>query len=110
MQSLDLIKRVLEERLRSLSAKTGKIEDELRTARSADWEEQATEVEGDEVLGALETTLLTEIEEIRNALHRIEDGNYGECTTCDENIGEQRLEALPYATQCISCAQSRKVR
>ena len=105
MLNLNEIKTQLEERLQVLGAKVGEIEDDLRTARSADWEEQATEVEGDEVLGALEGSALSEIEEIRNALRRIGDGTYGECATCGESINERRLEALPYATQCIKCAE-----
>jgi DnaK suppressor protein len=42
--------------------------------------------------------LLTEIEA---ALTRIDDGTYGFCTTCGRPIGEERLEAVPYATLCI---------
>jgi RNA polymerase-binding protein DksA len=37
------------------------------------------------------------------ALQRIEDGTYGTCTTCGQPISEERLEAIPYATQCIDC-------
>jgi RNA polymerase-binding protein DksA len=37
------------------------------------------------------------------ALQRIEDGTYGVCTTCGQPISEERLEAIPYATQCIDC-------
>jgi RNA polymerase-binding protein DksA len=42
--------------------------------------------------------LLTEIEA---ALARIDDGTYGLCTRCGRPIGEERLEAVPYATLCI---------
>ena len=37
------------------------------------------------------------------ALARIEDGTYGVCETCGQPISEERLEAIPYATQCIDC-------
>jgi DnaK suppressor protein len=37
------------------------------------------------------------------ALQRIEDGTYGICETCGRPISEERLEAIPYATQCIEC-------
>ena len=37
------------------------------------------------------------------ALARIEDGTYGPCETCGRPISEERLEAIPYATQCIEC-------
>ena len=39
--------------------------------------------------------------EIEAALGRIEDGTYGLCTVCGRPIGEERLEAVPYATLCI---------
>ena len=104
MPKLDEIKNQLEERLKQLGARAAEIEGELRTPRSADWEEQATEVEGDEVAGALEGAFLSEIEEIESALKRIEQGTYGECATCGANISERRMEALPFATQCIDCA------
>lgn len=42
--------------------------------------------------------LLTEIE---GALRRIDDGTYGTCVACGRPIGEERLEAVPYATLCI---------
>lgn len=37
------------------------------------------------------------------ALERIDAGTYGVCTTCGRQIGDERLEAIPYATQCIDC-------
>ena len=37
------------------------------------------------------------------ALERIEAGSYGTCQTCGKQIGADRLEAIPYATQCIDC-------
>jgi DnaK suppressor protein len=37
------------------------------------------------------------------ALRRIEEGTYGSCETCGRPISEERLEAIPYARQCIEC-------
>jgi RNA polymerase-binding protein DksA len=37
------------------------------------------------------------------ALQRIEEGTYGTCVTCGRPIGEERLEARPWADQCIDC-------
>jgi DnaK suppressor protein len=39
--------------------------------------------------------------EIEAALVRIDDGTYGLCVSCGRPIGEERLEAVPYATLCI---------
>jgi RNA polymerase-binding protein DksA len=41
--------------------------------------------------------------EIDAALKRIEGGTYGICPTCGRPIDEERLEAIPYTTQCIEC-------
>lgn len=40
---------------------------------------------------------------IDTALKRIEEGSFGTCRTCAEPIAIERLEALPYTTQCIDC-------
>lgn len=46
--------------------------------------------------------------EIDAALQRIEAGTYGVCTNCGKPIGEERLEALPWASLCIDCARNRE--
>lgn len=43
------------------------------------------------------------VEEIRLALRRVADGEYGECEACGDEIGEKRLLARPMATLCIDC-------
>ena len=44
-----------------------------------------------------------ELEEIEYALERIDEGTYGVCEECDEPIGVERLEALPFTAVCIKC-------
>ncbi len=44
---------------------------------------------------------------VRHALERIELGSYGICEVCGEAIPVARLDALPYATTCVSCAAKR---
>ena len=43
--------------------------------------------------------------DVERALEKLEDGTYGICDSCGEPIGEERLEAIPWATLCISCAR-----
>jgi len=43
------------------------------------------------------------IMKIREALERIEDGEFGICENCEEEIGEARLRARPVTTLCIEC-------
>lgn len=40
---------------------------------------------------------------VNDALERIENGTFGKCVRCGKQIGEERLEAIPYATRCIDC-------
>jgi len=47
----------------------------------------------------------TVLEEIREALERIEAGNYGRCEGCEKPIAKARLQALPYTRYCIECAR-----
>jgi DnaK suppressor protein len=41
--------------------------------------------------------------QVRAALQRLEDGTYGICESCEEPIGERRLDAIPWARLCIRC-------
>lgn len=43
------------------------------------------------------------IMKIREALERIETGEFGICESCEEPIGEARLKARPVTTLCIDC-------
>jgi RNA polymerase-binding protein DksA len=40
---------------------------------------------------------------IDGALKRIDEGTFGLCRSCGQQIAIERLEALPYTTQCIDC-------
>ena len=46
----------------------------------------------------------TEIQAIKNALLRLEEGEYGYCEDCGEEIPAKRLELNPTAVRCVSCA------
>src|ERR1700721_42024 len=46
--------------------------------------------------------------EIDRALEKLADGSYGTCDVCGEPIAEERLEALPWATLCVTCKGSAK--
>jgi RNA polymerase-binding transcription factor len=47
---------------------------------------------------------------IREALGRIDDGTYGKCEECGENIGVERLRARPVTTLCIDCKSLQEAR
>ena len=57
------------------------------------------------LLGGEEDTL----DQIDGALKRIEDGSFGQCEECGRKIPQSRLEAIPYAAECVRCASQQEV-
>ena len=97
----------LRERLAQLERRMGQIKSDLRHEDdpiAADFEEQATQRENEDVLGALDDAGRRELVAIRAALSRIEAGEYGICRRCGEEISAARLRVLPTALECVSCA------
>ena len=45
------------------------------------------------------------LQEIREALDRIDHATFGKCEECHNPIPQARLQALPYARHCVSCAR-----
>ncbi|MDY6823207.1 MAG: RNA polymerase-binding protein DksA [Thermodesulfobacteriota bacterium] len=43
------------------------------------------------------------IKKIKKALERIDNGTFGQCEVCEEDISLERLKARPVTTQCIKC-------
>src|SRR5208282_1421643 len=44
------------------------------------------------------------LDQVEAALQRIEDGDYGRCEKCGEQIPKNRLDAIHYAADCVRCA------
>jgi RNA polymerase-binding protein DksA len=51
----------------------------------------------------LEKLLREQMAEVEQALHKFEVGTYGLCDICGQPIAPERLEALPWASLCLSC-------
>lgn len=49
------------------------------------------------------------LNKINEALSRLEEGTYGRCFECGEEILEQRLRALPFAVRCKDCEEAREM-
>ncbi|WP_090874886.1 TraR/DksA family transcriptional regulator [Bauldia litoralis] len=62
-------------------------------------------LQGQAMAQAAEQRRATEMARIDAALIRIDDGSYGECLRCCEEIAEKRLEIDPAATLCVDCAR-----
>jgi len=95
----------LMDRLGDLKDRLASIEVELDSHNTPDWEDLATEREGDEVLEGLGLSGAQEIRMIEAALQRIEDGSYGDCVHCGARISEERLDLLPFTPFCRECAK-----
>lgn len=100
------VRQQLEERLRTLVNRVGRIDGDLRKEHDKDWEEQSIELQNDEVLEGLDTASRAEVDQILATLKRIGEGKYGFCTECGQPIAEDRLQAMPTALTCIWCAAS----
>ena len=95
-----------------LTARRQKLVLQLRSSESTERHEveqglndnaQLSEVS--EVRDALDDEAAGELEQVNEALARLDEGVYGSCRSCSKPIGPERLESLPYATLCIHCAE-----
>lgn len=71
---------------------------------SANFHEQVTQTENDQLVMALEEDAKDEIAQINRALQRIHDNSYLQCARCGQDIGVKRLQAIPYTDRCVRCS------
>ncbi|MEL6478987.1 MAG: TraR/DksA C4-type zinc finger protein [Pseudomonadota bacterium] len=96
-------KTLLTQRRAYLEKKLVQFEHSLDQPKSKDFEDQALEVENDEVIEGLGNSGLAELRRIDAALHRIDSGAYGACRNCGAEISPERLRAVPDAMVCTAC-------
>ena len=110
------LQRILEERRREI---VSKVHEKIRDVRtegmtgqeqgvldSAESSEADIQEEIELALIQMKTETLSRINE---ALNRLEEGTYGYCFECGEEIAERRLRALPFAVRCKDCEEAREV-
>jgi DnaK suppressor protein len=93
----------LQDRLDRLLRRVGRIEGDLRSPHDRDSQERASELENDEVLEGLDEIGRAEVQQLREALRRIDSGSYGVCSRCGQPISAGRLAAAPTSVTCIAC-------
>ena len=103
MIDFDFAKQALKKRREELTVRVSSIDAALQAPLSADFEEQAGDLEGQEQLESLEAAALKEIAAIDAAISRLAAGTYGICVNCGQAIAAKRLEAVPTAMTCVSC-------
>jgi RNA polymerase-binding transcription factor DksA len=99
-----LAEKTLRDRRAEIVGDLTRIEDALDDTPPKDWEDRASERQGDEVLEALGHVEQAELAKIDAALKRIAEGTYGTCLKCGDPIADARLVAVPTAPLCATCA------
>jgi DnaK suppressor protein len=97
------------ELVRELQAKIRAVRSDGITHRDVLDDAEGSEVDIQDDIGFALIQLKTEtLNKIDTALRRLEEGNYGDCFECGDEIAEARLRALPFAVRCRDCEQSRE--
>ena len=111
------LKRMLEDRRREIQAEVqgkmrgvreegtwgGKLNEVLDAVESAEADIQ------EDLEFALVQMKSETLNKINDALVRLEQGTYGNCYECGDEIAEKRLRALPFAVRCKDCEEAREV-
>jgi len=113
--SVRVSKKEMEKYRRSLLAKKDEISQELVKNKDAGQEnsdestqdiaDKATSSYTKEFLFSLSDTERTLVQQIDQALARIDEGTYGTCTHCASPLMEKRLEAVPWTPYCLDCME-----
>jgi RNA polymerase-binding transcription factor len=111
---IDSLRHRLLARRASIIGRVARTEDLLgqldETQPATEVEEEAQELNQARLTAQLEERGRAEIDAIDVAITRIERGEYGYCETCEEPIDVARLEVLPTARQCTTCAETNERR
>ena len=113
----DELKGILEERRREIMSE---VQGRMRDVRA---EGAGSAVQGvldaaesseldiqDEIEFALIQMMAETLNKIDEARRRLEEGTYGYCFECGDEISEKRLRALPFAVRCKDCEEAREVK
>ena len=107
------LKKMLEERRRELMRD---VQGKMRDVRSEGGKEREVLDQGEssevDIQEDIEFALIQMKAETLNkidaALRRLEEGSYGDCFECGDEISEARLRALPFAVRCKDCEEARE--
>jgi len=113
--SVRVSKKDVEKYRRALVAKKDEISQELVKNKDAGQEssdeqtqdiaDKATSSYTKEFLFSLSDTERTLVQQIDQAIARIDEGSYGTCTHCGNPLMEKRLEAVPWTPYCLDCME-----
>ena len=92
--------------LDSLADQSEDMKNLVKTVDSGDEADVAADVIDRQLLTSIGTQDAIRLQQIENALDRINQDKYGRCIKCGKEIPQERLEVLPYALMCIQCASA----
>ena len=96
----DLLEKKKDELMASAPARTPATDP---GSKSGDWIDQSSQESDLHVRLALKQTDSKLVRAIDEAIHRIDQGTYGICMECENEIAPARLEAVPWTRVCIDC-------
>ena len=105
---LEYYKKKLQTRREELARTITRTEEEGRTADddpTVDLADKAANSYTKEFLFGQTNTDRATLQLVDEALLRIKSGAYGTCIECEEELQQKRLEAVPWAKYCVSCAE-----
>src|SRR5690349_21034516 len=77
-------------------------------SKSGDWIDQSSQESDLHVRLALKQTDSKLLRAIEEAIHRLDQGAYGICMECENEIPAARLEAVPWTRVCVNCKEKQK--
>jgi len=98
------LRQQLERKREEILQRLNEIQETWHQPEDIDLEDQAQDLENEEVRAALDKEGMEELNGIDRALERMDKGIYDVCRLCGGKISLQRLEALPYTEVCEVCA------
>ena len=107
------LKRMLDDRQRELQAEVqGKMRDVRADDKMTEVLDAVESAEADiqeDIEFALVQMKSETLNKVNDALTRLDQGTYGNCFECGEEIAEKRLRALPFAVRCKDCEEAKEV-
>jgi DnaK suppressor protein len=108
-EKLEHYRKLLEERRAQLRESVTRSEEDGREVQEKDTAQDIADLASGsyqkEFLFAQSSNDRNFLRMVEHALSCIEEGSYGECEMCGEEIGERRLDAVPWARYCIDCQE-----
>lgn len=103
----DVLRRMLEERRGEIQEKLRAIREEIPSYQDEvrDTEEQSVTDFAQEMDFALMEMKAQTLIRIDEALQRVDQGTYGTCDECGQDLAEARLLAVPFALLCLECQE-----